>query len=384
MFTLEHARPQDLGLSSARLDHARANAQRGAEELGCSGGGAIVIRRDRVVGEWYWGRRGFEADSPPFDAETMVPMASVTKGITATALALLLQDGALWLDDPVSRFIPELLAERMADNAALARITVRHLATHSSGLPRGDRDWYDLYQHVPADRDPYPAYVEGVLLRAQQALSFEPGTSHAYSDPAVCLLGEVIYRLTGQRVPQFVHERLFGPLGLERLGWDFDEALAADISASVTPGWGRAPASTKAFRRVDAPWGGLIGCGRDLATFGLMLLHEGELGGVRVMSPLAVRMMSSCQMPLPARPQYPHRGLLWWIKAEPDSPEMGHVVPYGSYCHGGATHCVLVIMPALDIVAVMIRNRAGNPPGFVYSRDYPMFMDAVAGAVDEV
>jgi len=337
-----------------------------------------------VVGEWYWGRRADDPGSRPFDAETMVPLASVTKGITATALALLLQDGALWLDDPVSGYIPELVGEGMSDAAANARITVRHLATHSSGLPRGDRDWYDLYKTCPPDADPWPLYVEGVLLRIQQALSFEPGTSHAYSDPAVCLLGEVICRITGQRVPAFVHDRLFAPLGLQRLGWDFDESLAADISASVAPGWGRAPASTPGFRRVGAPWGGLIGCGRDLAAFGLMLLHEGVLGGVRVMSPLTVRMMTTCQMPLPARTLYPHRGLLWWVKAAPDTPELGQIVPMGTFCHGGATHCVLVVMPALDIVAVMIRNRAGNPPGFVYARDYPMFMDAVAGAVDDV
>jgi CubicO group peptidase (beta-lactamase class C family) len=127
----------------------------------------------------------------------------------------------------------------------------------------------------------------------------------------------------------------------------------------------------------------MLGSARDLATFGLMLLNEGELGGVRVMAPLTVRMMTSCQMPLPARPQYPHRGLFWWIKAAPDSPELGQIVPYGTYCHGGASHCVLVVMPALDMVAVMLRNRTGTPPGFLYARDYPVFMDLVAAAVDD-
>jgi CubicO group peptidase (beta-lactamase class C family) len=115
-----------------------------------------------------------------------------------------------------------------------------------------------------------------------------------------------------------------------------------------------------------------------------MLLHEGELDGVRIIAPLAVRMMTTCQMPLPARPLYPHRGLFWWIKVAPDSPELGHIVPYGTYCHGGAGHSVLVVMPELDIVAVMLRHRLGNPPGFLYDRDYPVFMDLVAAAVDEL
>jgi CubicO group peptidase (beta-lactamase class C family) len=74
---------------------------------------------------------------------------------------------------------------------------------------------------------------------------------------------------------------------------------------------------------------------------------------------------------------------LWWIKATPETPELGHIVPVGTYCHGGAAHSVLVVMPALDIVAVMLRNVGGNPSGFIYDRDYPVFMDLVAAAVDD-
>jgi CubicO group peptidase (beta-lactamase class C family) len=140
----------------------------------------------------------------------------------------------------------------------------------------------------------------------------------------------------------------------------------------------------KENRLAGSVSGGLICNAHDLAAFGLLLLREGELDGKRLIAPLAVRMMSSCQYPLPGRANYPHRGLLWWIKAAPDTPELGHIVPNGTYCHGGAGHSVLVIMPALDIVAVMIRNRYGDPPGFIYNRDYPVFMDLVAAAVDEI
>ncbi len=63
---------------------------------------------------------------------------------------------------------------------------------------------------------------------------------------------------------------------------------------------------------------------------------------------------------------------------------MGHIVPYGTYSHGGAGHSLLVIMPTLDTVAVMIRNRFGDPPGFIYNRDYPVFMDLVAASIDHI
>jgi CubicO group peptidase (beta-lactamase class C family) len=217
--------------------------------------------------------------------------------------------------------------------------------------------------------------------RTVRGVAFEPGTWHVYSDIAVTILGEVIFRASGQRVPKIMQDRIFDPLDLKRIGWDFDDDTARDIAAIVDSDWmgGR---QSKENRLAGSVAGGLISSARDLAALGLLLLHEGEMNGQRLIAPLTVRMMSTCQYPLPARASYPHRGLLWWIKAAPDTPEMGSIVPIGTYCHGGAGHSVLVIMPALDIVAVMIRNRAGNPPGFLYDRDYPIFMDLVAAAVE--
>jgi CubicO group peptidase (beta-lactamase class C family) len=200
----------------------------------------------------------------------------------------------------------------------------------------------------------------------------------------VTILGELIYRASGERVPDILQKRVFNPLGLIRIGWDFDDVIAKDIATIVNDSWLGGRHGTKEARLTGSVAGGLISNARDLATFGLLLLHEGELDGKRILAPLTVRMMTTCQFPLPGRPNYPHRGLYWWIKAAPDTPELGHIVPYGTYCHGGAAHSVLVIMPALDIVAIMIRNCLGDPPGFIYNRDYPVFMDLVAAAVDIV
>jgi CubicO group peptidase (beta-lactamase class C family) len=120
-----------------------------------------------------------------------------------------------------------------------------------------------------------------------------------------------------------------------------------------------------------------------LAAVALLLLREGELDGTRVMSPLTVCMMTSCQVPLPARGHYPHIGLFWWIKGEPpNNPELGHIVPDGTYYHAGAGHSVVVVMPTLDVVAVMLRNRLGSPPGFINARDYAPFMDMIAASVE--
>lgn len=372
------ASPEEVGMSSARLLKAKEYAQRVSDELGGTGGAVLVTRHDKIVGEWYWGRRGLAPDAAPYDANTLTPLMSITKGLLATALALLIQDGTMWLDEPVSSYIPEF------KEGDLARITVRHLATHSSGLPAGDLDFSACWRDQRPGEDLAETYFRHAMAHVVRGPQFEPGTWHIYSDIAINVLGNVLYFACGERVPDLIRKRVFAPLGLKRIGWDFDDALAKDIPAMVNPNWNDERPGTREGRLEGSVAGGLISSARDLAAIGVMLLNEGELGGVRVMAPMAVRMMTTCQYPLPGRANYPHRGLLWWIKAAPDSPEMGVLIPYGSYCHGGAGHSVLVMMPALDLCAIMIRNRLGNPPGFIYNRDYPVFMDLVAAAVDRL
>jgi len=374
--------PEDVGMSSTRLLKARDHAQRVGDELGGTGGAVLMVRHDKIVGEWYWGTRG-PHNAHPFDADTLVPLYSVTKGFTAIALSLLIEDGTLWLDEPAYRHVPELLGDDPATASAqtLAQITVRHLATHSSGFPAGDLDFYGCWRDRRPDESLPETYFRHAIARVTRGVVFEPGASHIYSDPAVTVLGEIIFRASGQRVPDLLQERVFQPLGLHCIGWDFPEELVRDIADIVNVDWMNHIPDARQARQVGSVAGGLISNARDLAVCGAMLLHEGELDGVRVVAPLTVRMMTTCQFPLPGRPNYPHRGLFWWIKAAPDTPELGTIVPNGTYCHGGAGHSVLVIMPALDLVAVMLRNRAGDPPGFLYNRDYPMFMDLVAASV---
>jgi len=370
--------PEQAGLSSSRLYKAKEYAQRVGDQLSATGGAVLVTRHDAIVGEWYWGKRSQAENAPPYDADTLTPLASVTKGFLATALALLIQDGVLWLDEPAHLYVPEL---KVGD---LAKITIRHLATHSSGFPGGDPDFYGCWRDKLPDEHPSHTYFRHALLRVSRGPVFEPGTGHIYSDPAVAVLGEIIYRACGQRVPDIIQQRIFDPLSLKRIGWDFPPELVPDIADVVNQGWLGGHTDPAQARKVGSVAGGLISNARDLATFGLLLLHEGELDGKHLIAPLTVRLMTTCQYPLPGRPNYPYRGLFWWIKATPDTPELGHIVPNGTYCHGGAGHSVLVIMPALDIVAVMIRNRYGDPEGFIYNRDYPVFMDLVASAVDVV
>ena len=90
-------------------------------------------------------------------------------------------------------------------------------------------------------------------------------------------------------------ERVFEPLNLQRIGWDFDDALAKDIASIVNDSWMGGRHSNKEARQAGSVTGGLISNSRDLAAIGCLLSHEGELEGVRVLAPLTVRMMTTCQ-----------------------------------------------------------------------------------------
>ena len=170
------ASPEDVGMSSSRLLNAREYAQRVSDQLEGSGGSVLVMRHAKIVGEWYWGRRSPAPDAPPFDLNTMTPLMSITKGLTATALALLIQDGTLWLDEKVSEYIPEF------KEGELAKVTVRHLATHSSGLAGGDTDFYGCWRDQQPGESLPETYFRHAMMRVGRGLVFPPGTNHIYSD----------------------------------------------------------------------------------------------------------------------------------------------------------------------------------------------------------
>jgi CubicO group peptidase (beta-lactamase class C family) len=142
------------------------------------------------------------------DPRTSFRLASVTKQFTAMAVMLLVREGRLSYDTPLTDVVP-------AFPAYGSGITLRHLLTHTSGLP----DYEDLMAAAERDRGPswtperqiHDAEVLG-LLRSATAGRFAPGTSWAYSNSGYVVLGLVVARVSGRSFPDFLHERIFGPL----------------------------------------------------------------------------------------------------------------------------------------------------------------------------
>ncbi|HTR21655.1 MAG TPA: serine hydrolase domain-containing protein [Gemmatimonadales bacterium] len=165
------------------------------------GASVIVIRDGRVVYQKAFGMADLEAHVAATPA-TDYRLASLTKEFTATATMLLVREGKLRYDEPVRQILPEL-------PASAARVTIRHLLNHTSGLP----DYEDL---IP-DTQTVQVSDQDVLARLSRkdSLYFPPGSAYRYSNSGYVLLGLIVARVSRQPFPQFLHDRIFGPLGMD-------------------------------------------------------------------------------------------------------------------------------------------------------------------------
>jgi len=164
------------------------------------GASVIVIRDTEVVFRRAYGMADLEHDILATTG-TNYRLASLTKQFTAMAIMLLVHDGKLRYDDPVRTFLPAL-------PVSATRVTIRHLMNHTSGVP----DYEDLIPDTQTvqvkDRDVL------ALLARSDTLYFEPGTQYRYSNSGYCLLALVVENVAGMRFAQFLHDRIFAPLGM--------------------------------------------------------------------------------------------------------------------------------------------------------------------------
>ncbi|MBI1383162.1 MAG: serine hydrolase [Planctomycetaceae bacterium] len=165
-------------------------------------GGQVVYRGARGLANSDWGI--------PNAPETKFRIASVTKQFTAMAVLQLVRDGALELDAPIGRYLPNYPAE------AGARVTIRHLLNHTSGIP-SYTDRPDFMQKDAKERLSVDEFVE---TYCSDPLEFEPGTEFRYNNSGYFLLGAILERVAGKPYAAVLEERIFAPLGMADSGVD--------------------------------------------------------------------------------------------------------------------------------------------------------------------
>jgi CubicO group peptidase (beta-lactamase class C family) len=281
----------------------------------------------------------------PASLQTLYRIGSVTKVFTTTLLAVLRDQGTVRLDDPVEQYLPE--GVRMPSDPRGARsITLRHLATHSSGLPRLPVNL------TPRGDDPYGGYPVEALYDglAQTRLDFPTGADFSYSNLGVGLLGHVLERATGKSYEELVKLYLLQPLGMTDTGI----TLGPEHRARLAIGYKEEDPNCKA-----AVWdaGCLAGAGAllstipDLATFVALQLRAGQTDVVPVAGGTLTELQAAQQL---AKDWTSARGLGWHL--QPSTPQ-GELVWHNGGLDGFASW--ISFLPQ-DQVGVIVLTNCGR------------------------
>src|SRR5947207_15731186 len=270
--SLPTAEPQEAGMSAERLARIHSAMQRYVDREEIAGAVSLVARHGRVVYLDTAGTMDREAGKP-MKPDTMFRIASMTKPITSLAAMMLYEEGYFQLSDPVSKFIPEF--KNMMVSAptwpggagapnrfpAEREITIRHLLTHTAGLPGLNAESY-----IKLERHPDDNMGDLVKRLVKLPLNFQPGTAWEYG-PATDVLGYLVEVISGMPLDRFFEERIFKPLGMTDTYFYLPENKLPRLAANYVPakpkGISPAPPPARTAQKLFSGAGGLVSTAGD-------------------------------------------------------------------------------------------------------------------------
>jgi CubicO group peptidase (beta-lactamase class C family) len=300
------------------------------------------------------------AEKKPMRADSIVWIASMTKPITGTAVMMLESEGKLSVDDPVEKYIPELAALKTADGQP-AKITIKHLLTHTSGMGEISRE-EALECKTLADVIP---------LYAAKPLGFKPGEKWVYCQSSINTAGRIVEIVSGKSFSEFVDERLFGPLGMKdttfylreeqlpRLATSYRRTDKGELEATENFFLMGKPATSR--DRFPAGNGGLFSTAADYAKFCRMILNGGELEGRRYLSRESLAKLTSVHTD-DLKTGFTNGngwGIGWCVIRNPQGPT--EALGSGSFGHGGAYGTQAWIDPKNERIYILMVQRANFP-----------------------
>ena len=329
-------------LKATVLDTLRAVLDRARADSAFPGAFAVVGRADGVLGQYGVGSLD-GSPSPRPDEQTMWDMASLTKVIAMTSAVMqLTESGRLELDAPIARYLPEF------NGPAKDRVTIRHLLTHSSGLPA----WRPLYKEIYTP-------VAARALAVATPLDTLPGVRMVYSDLGAIILGQIVERVSGERLDDYVVRHVFRPLGMTSTMYRPGAALLPRIAPTEFDSWRQRHIRGEVHDENAFGLGGVSGhaglfsTGHDLARFARMYLSGGTLDGVRVLSPQTIRQFTTVQ-----DSTLSNRALGW--ETPNGSNSAGTLMERPAFGHTGFTGTSIWMDPSRDLFVILLTNRV-NP-----------------------
>ncbi len=330
---------------------------------GVKGVGAAIWHRGAVIAERYAGEA---RPGVPVDAETLFPLASITKPITAAAVMTLVDSDLLSLDEPVAPHLPEFAANPAAPgtDAALealrSTITLRQLLAHTSGLPEDLGPRHLRY----ADKPDLDALTDALC---RVPLQSAPGAQLRYSNAGFAVLARLAGRVAAEPFWAFARREVLDPLGLADVVAQPDPSLEdriALLADTLHPGTDVETYNSPYWRHLALPWGGLYGTPRDLARFAGSFLPSGAaLGSLSL--PARAEMIEDQAGGIPGGVEsgkvywdVAHWGLGWEVKGSKRRHWTGDLASPATFCHFGQAGTLLWGDPERDLALAVFANRA--------------------------
>ena len=342
---------------------------------------ALRVITSETTCHYRQGRQSVRDDNGTLRDDAIFLVASITKPIVVLGVLKLLEQGELLLNDRVKQYIPEFGC------AGKHGITIRHLMTHTSGLP----DMLPNNRELRAAQAPLSEFVSQICELTPDE---PPGRIVQYQSTGIAILGELIQRITGKSAPQYLRDELFQPLEMH------------DTSLGVPPAWSEGDAArleriveihvppelnvephwdwnSPYWRGFGAPWGGLFTTPTDLGKLVNMLQQQGLALDQRLFSAQTIRQATRDQLPeIPGLSETARQGkgwgLGWQIVTRAKSDYYGDLLSDQAYGHGGATGTVLWIDPQLATAAIILTTEPQEPHGRYLAR----LTNAIVAAIE--
>jgi len=373
-------KPEEVGLSSERLQRVAQMIQRRIAAGDLAGAVVAIARKGRVA---YVNAQGvMDLDTKqPMSPSSMFRLASMTKPVVGVGVMMMVEEGKLRLNDPVSRYIPEFRNMKVAvlqtspagrgGGAAGAaqptpqfyavpaqrEITIKDLLTHTSGLGSGPMSNSDIDKIARKDGETLAQYIPRL---GGTALEFQPGSRWAYSPGAGFeTLGRIIEIASGMPLDRFFRTRIFDPLGMKDITfWPTDAQMPrlATVYSRTPTGLNKQvmPNDTMSRNVYFRGSGGLYSTAEDYLPLGIMLAGGGEMNAKRLLSRKTVEMMSAAHVPdtLQGRPAGEGYGLS--VRVVTNHAARGTMLSDGTFGWTGAQGTHFFVDPKEELTAVLM------------------------------
>ena len=321
-----------------------------------AGAVAIVADKNNILETTAVGFADVQAKEP-MKTDSIFWIASQSKPMTAVAVMMLVDDAKIALDDPIEKYLPEFRGQMVTvekdESHQLLRkpshpITIRESLCHMSGLP-----FKSAIEEPTLDGLPLASAVRSY---AMTPLETEPGTHYQYSNAGINTAARVIEVVAGEPYEDFMHKRLFEPLGMKDTTFWPSQSQVNRLAKSYRPdaaktGLEEFPISQLIYplndrsRRFPMPAGGLFSTAQDTLLFCRMMLNEGQLNGRRYLTSDAIHELTTRQTPTTVKESY----------------GLGFSVGNDWFGHGGAHATNMEIHPAKGLAFVWMVQHGGFP-----------------------